>query len=269
MGKLTTWITEKVIDPVVEAGQPLVGGLTDTTGDIVQAGEAFTNDAAADFNKYVSDPVREAYEDAGNFKNEIITEAKGDLVWVAEKTAEGYVQNTDFLFGEGGWFESVTEKVQQGWDSAEDGNVWDAAKYTGQAFLDAVDEVATGGLGELGYNWIMNSTNDMESTGEARYEIRGNLIKVSYQGQDMIFKAEDEAGMADFVGQLAALAEGESDNASDWPTIAAAVENFTSDEASRAYTEGSGMTAGKGEKDYSNIAPATKSDGSAYIIGGL
>jgi len=242
-------------DEATAAAGDLYGGLTDATGDFIEDAAEFSNDAQNTFQEYVTDPVMDAGNTANNFKDEIIEEVKGDLNWTAEKAAEGYIQNTDFLFGEGGWFESVTEKVSQGWEAGEDGNYKEAAIKTGQAFLDAVDEVATGGLGELGYNWIMNSANDMDSSGEASYEIRGNLIKISYQGQDMIFKAENEELMADFVGQLAALAEGESADASEWPTTAAAVEAPSSvSESNVAESQGQGMTAGDSYKDYSAIS---------------
>ena len=260
-------------DEAAVAGGDLYGGLTDATGDFIEDAAEFSHDAQNDFREYVTDPVMNEVEDIQSWSHELQEDAKDGLNWTAEKAAEGFIDNwaVDFLMNpEDGVFGSVTEKIQEGWDAAEDGNYKEAAIKTGQAFLDAVDEVALAGLGELGYDWIMNSTNDMESTGEASYEIRGNLIKIRYQGQDMIFKAENEQIMADFVGQLAALAEGESADASEWPTTAAAVEAPSPiSESNVAEAKGQGMTGTDSYRDYSNIKTGTGGDGSKYIIGGL
>lgn len=245
----------------------LWGGLTDTTGDIIESAQNFSNNAQDDFRTYVSDPIMEEATDAGSWAKTVAEDAKDSAEWAAKKAAEGYMDVTDPLLNpDDGLFGSVTDKIEQAWEAAEDGNAIEAAKKTGSAFIDAVDEIATGGLGETAYNWIMNNVNEGDGSGEMRYEIRGNIIKVEYLGQTVYLKSDNPEQFEKFIGDLGALAEGSGEEASDWATDAAATESFDmSDKA----VEGEGYGKGSGADDYSGIKRGTDSAGREYVIGGL
>ena len=265
---------EKKKDEAVDLGGDLWSGLTDKTGDVIQSGESFANDAATNFNEYVADPILGEVQDAQEWSHNAQEDAADALAWGQKKAAEGYVESTDYFFGDGGIFESVREKVEQGWEAGEDGNYIEAAKQTGRAFIDAVDEIATGGLGETGLNWILDSVNEGAGSGELRYEIRGDLIKIDYLDQTVVFKADNIDQIENFVGQLGALAEGSEETDDDWATVAAAVEAPAGNtEAAAKEQAGQGMTGGNGgattAKDYSKIRTGTDSAGRGYIIGGL
>ena len=234
-------------DEYVDTASDLWGGLTDTTGDVIESAQSFSNDAQSDFKEYVADPIKEEAVDAGSWVKDNVAEAKDAAGWAAKKAAEGYVETSDPLFGEGGMFESVVDKITQGWESAEEGNALDAAKQTGRAFIDAVDEIATGGLGEDAYNWILDNVNESDGSGEARYEIRGNIIKVEYLGQTVYFKSDNPEQIENFIGELGALAEGDSADASEWATDAAAVESFDTDDSKK---QGEGYGKGSGADEY-------------------
>lgn len=240
-------ITKKAAEVQSEASD-LWGGLTDATGDIVESAQSFSNDAQDDFKEYVSDPIMEEASDASSWAKTVADDAKDSANWAAKKAAEGYIEVTDpILNPEDGIFGSVTDKIEQAWEAAEDGNSMEAAKKTGQSFLDAIDEITTGGLGETAYNWIMGNINEGDGSGEARYDVVGNIVRVQYLGQTVYFKSDNPEQIEKFLGELGALAEGSGEDASDWSTTAANTESFYVEDRS---VEGEGYGKGSGADDY-------------------
>jgi len=208
MGKTYDWLVKKK-DEGVGVGETVWAGLTDTTGDVVENAVDFGQDAKQDFKEYVTDPVMGEVENAQDWSHTTQADLKDGLEWAKYKAAEGYVEKTDFLFGEEGWFEDVTDPVQQAWAATENGNYLDASLYTGEAFLNAVDVVGTGGIGKMTYDWIMGSVNADDDAGPLYWEVLDEQhLMVAYENEETFFKFDNPDNMEKFILKLESESEG-------------------------------------------------------------
>lgn len=197
------------IDWLVSEGKEELGGLTDATGDLIENAVDFGQDAKEDFKEYVTDPVMKEVETAQEWSHAVQGDIKDASVWAATKAAEGYVEQTDFLFGEGGWFEDVSDPVEQAWAATENGNYLDASLYTGEAFLNSVDIVGTGGLGKMTYDWIMSSVNADDAAGPLYWEVLDEQhLMVAYENEETFFRFDSPENMEKFILSLEAQSEG-------------------------------------------------------------
>ena len=244
----------------VEAGKDvkdeIVSGLTDTTGDIIDDASEFTSDAAEDFQNYITDPVMKEVENAQEWSHKVQGDLNDDLEWAKIKAAEGYIEQTEFLFGTEGWFKDVTEPVEQAWAATENNNYLDASLYTGAAFLNAVDVVGTGGLGKMAYDWIMGSDNKDDDIGPLYWEaIDENHIMVAYEGEEQFFRFDRPEDLGKFIEKLESEGIGAGEGAWGSETEAEDFKDYTDYDTQGTYGDPTPDTAGLDAKianDYKN-----------------
>ena len=255
-------MVRETIDWLVSEGKEELGGLTDATGDVIENAVDFGQDAKQDFKEYVTDPVMNEVENAQDWSHAVQGDIKDASVWAATKAAEGYVERTEFLFGEEGWFADVTDPVEQAWAATENGNYLEASLYTGEAFLNSADIVGTGGLGKMTYDWIMSSVNADDASGPLYWEVIDEQhLMVAYENEETFFRFDNPKNMEKFILELEAQSEGSQ--SPEWADPAAG-------EAAKDYTDydpqgtenygyaGGGDTAGETGK------VAAKYDSDAY-----
>ena len=210
-------VVSGTVETGLDVGGDIVTGLTDATGDVVDSAQDFSHEAQEEFKVLVTDPVNSGLDTAKDWSNTIQGDVRDASVWAATKAAEGYVERTEFLFGEEGWFADVTENVEQAWAATENGNYLDASLYTGEAFLNAVDTVATGGLGKQAYDWIMGSKNADDGSGPLYWEVLDEIhLMVAYENEETFFRFPDKESMEGFILELEAQSEGSQ--TADWGT---------------------------------------------------
>ena len=258
-------------DAVVDTGGTIYDGLTDKTGDVVDSAQDFSHDAQQEFKEYVTDPVVEKVEEAQEWSHNTQETIKDGAAWTAEKAAEGYVENTEFLFGEGGWFEDVSKPVEQAWLASQDGNYLQASIHTGEAFLNSVDIVGTGGLGKQTYDWIMGSTNADDDAGPLYWEVLDEQhLMVAYENEETFFKFDNPENMEKFILELEAQSEGSQ--TAEWSEAGEAGKDYTDYDTQGTENHGyagGGDTAGETGQVANQYKTGTDSGGREYIIGGL